>query len=69
MPVSRVSAARRSMSPAPYMVAVGLCGVLMMIMRVRGESAAATASQSTLNPCGDSLMPTGLAPCSRTIGA
>ena len=69
MPVPRVNAVRRAMSSAPNTVAVGLCGVLMMIIRVRGESAAATSSQSILKPGCDSLIATGKPPCSRTIGA
>ena len=67
--VSRVSAVRRSMSCAVNALPLGLCGVLIRIIRVRGVIVAATSSQSMWNVSGDSLIATGVAPCNWTIGA
>ena len=46
MPVSRVSAASAFRSASVHTVPVGLWGVLIMIIRVRGDNSARTACQS-----------------------
>ncbi len=46
MPVPRTSCSSARMSPAVHTAPLGLCGELMMIMRVRGVMRARTSSQS-----------------------
>jgi hypothetical protein len=48
--VFRTTASSIAMSSADHTEPLGLCGELMMIMRVRGVIRARTSSQSGLNP-------------------
>ncbi|MCY1230864.1 hypothetical protein D9M72_432960 [compost metagenome] len=56
------------MSAARKIVPVGLCGVLIRIMRVRGVIAAASLSKGTRNSGASSVTGTAVAPASSIAG-
>ena len=59
---------RRSISSRVHTVALGLCGELMMIARVRGDRAAALRSKSGRNVPGTSGTRTTTPPASSMLG-
>ena len=69
MSVPRSNCTMRSTSPASSIAPDGLCGVLVISMRVRGVTAAATASQSGANVSGSSGTCTGTPPASTIAGS
>ena len=67
--VGRNKSASTSRSEAVAIVAVGLCGVLSIMSRVRGDSTWRTRSQSIWKRGGCSGMCTGRPPARSTAGA
>jgi hypothetical protein len=66
--VGASNSSRRRMSAADQMVALGLCGVLTMIARVRLVRAAAILPKSGRNVCGVSGTRTTAPPASSMFG-
>ena len=69
MSVSRSRLASSRMSPSVSIAPEGLCGLLIISMRVRGDIASRNRCQSTVKSCGSSGTCTAMPPARSIAGS